>query len=211
MRAQQSFRVPAEKITVIPNGCVLPTLSPEIRRQTRRRFNLAPDDMVLVFVGRGEDPVKGASTLVSALSVLVPNYPRLRLLAVPGTGFPDSPWIRPSGPVPYDEISACYAAADIFVNVSLNEGLPLTLLEAMAASLPVIAAPVGGIPEIITNNHNGILLQPDRRDLALKITSLLNEENLREKLGRNAYRHAQQFSWGQLAQETLQLYESLLR
>ncbi|NLI56859.1 glycosyltransferase family 4 protein, partial [bacterium] len=65
--------------------------------------------------------------------------------------------------------------SDIFVLPSLSEGFPVVVLEAMASGLPVVATNVGGLPEIIQENKNGFLVEPQNpRDLAKKILFLLN-------------------------------------
>src|SRR6185437_163485 len=76
------------------------------------------------------------------------------------------------------------AAADIFVMPSLSEGLPLALVEAMAASLPVIASDVGGIPEVAERDAEALLIAPgDARALAAALARLLGDSALRASLG----------------------------
>lgn len=75
--------------------------------------------------------------------------------------------------------------ADLFVLPSYNEGLPIALLEAMAAGLPVVATPVGGIPEVITDGHNGFLVAAgDVQALADKLAILTHDAQLRDVMGR---------------------------
>jgi glycosyltransferase involved in cell wall biosynthesis len=74
--------------------------------------------------------------------------------------------------------------ADIFALPSYNEGLPIALLEAMAAGMAIITTPVGGIPEVITDGDNGFLVAPGNiSDLAEKLTILVNNQELRQKMG----------------------------
>ena len=208
-RAKHCFALPGKKITVIPNGYTPTLLTPETRTQTRLRLGLASADIVLLLVGRGEDRVKGTAAITAAMIKLYRRYARLRLLAVPGSGFSDAPWLCRSGPIDHQEIAACYAAADIFVNASLNEGLPLTIIEALGAGLPIVAAPVGGIPEIITHNRNGLLLNPARSDLTEQITRLINDPLLRRSLAQNALAAAKALTWQKIAQQTLNIYKAL--
>jgi glycosyltransferase involved in cell wall biosynthesis len=73
---------------------------------------------------------------------------------------------------------------DIFVQPSLRDGLPNSLLEAMACERPVIGTPVGGIPDAVTDCENGRLVRTnDAGELADAIEELLKNENLRKKLG----------------------------
>jgi len=72
---------------------------------------------------------------------------------------------------------------DIFVSPSLKEGFPWSILEAMAAKLPVIATQVGGVPEIIKNGHNGFIVKPgDGKAIAEKIKELIANDHLRQEL-----------------------------
>ncbi|HET8888495.1 MAG TPA: glycosyltransferase family 4 protein [Candidatus Angelobacter sp.] len=81
-----------------------------------------------------------------------------------------------------------YAAMDIFVLPSLNEGLPMTVLEAMAASRPVIATRVGAIPGVIQDGENGLLVDPkDSEGLRKAIASLLDDPERRRRMGDQAH------------------------
>jgi glycosyltransferase involved in cell wall biosynthesis len=79
-----------------------------------------------------------------------------------------------------------YHNADIFLLPSYQEGFPLTILEAMAAGLPIISTPVGAIPEVIEDGINGFLIPPrDSQALAEKINLLIEHRELREKMAEN--------------------------
>lgn len=211
-RAQQVFGLGANKTSVIYNGFQPATTDPQNRMALRKRLNLEYDDRVVLFVGRGQDPVKGSDAVSWAINKLHHNqHKNLRLLAVPGEGFTPADWLRQSGKIAYEDMPNYYAAADIFVNASLNEGLPLTLIEAMGAGLPVIAGQVGGIPEIIKDDDNGLLLRPDRSDLYQQIHRLIADESLRKKLGQRGRHSVKDLSWNNLAQQTVRVYESALR
>jgi glycosyltransferase involved in cell wall biosynthesis len=82
---------------------------------------------------------------------------------------------------------ALLAEADVFVLPSYNEGLPMSVLEAMAWELPVITTPVGGIPEVINHKENGLLVQPGVRvELIEAMQDLIGNEDLRHSLGKAA-------------------------
>ncbi|MBN1844207.1 MAG: glycosyltransferase family 4 protein [Sedimentisphaerales bacterium] len=210
-RARQCFGIDPDRITVIGNGHIRRQNSLEKRRRIRQGFNISDDTALVLFVGRGQDRVKGAAALTEALKALQGSSSvPVRLLAIPGDGFADEPWLVRCGRVAHDQIGDFYAAADIFVNASLNEGLPLTLIEAMAAGLPIVAAPVGGIPELITHRRNGLLLRPDRGDLAGQLRHLIQDPGLRRRLGQTARRDARKLTWDHIARQTLKVYERLL-
>lgn len=81
-----------------------------------------------------------------------------------------------------------YAAMDIFVLPSLNEGLPMTILEAMAASKPVVATRVGAIPKVISDGENGLLVDPrDTDGLRNALSKLLSDSDLCQQMGEKAH------------------------
>ncbi len=111
-----------------------------------------------------------------------------------------------------NDMPGVYAAMDIFVLPSLNEGLPMTLLEAMASSRPVVATRVGAIPSVIADGENGFLVGPrDAAGLKNAISRLLANPDLGQRLGARAHdwvnRH---YTADAMAQKYRQLYEEVL-
>lgn len=104
-----------------------------------------------------------------------------------------------------------YFQADVFVLPSLAEGQPLTLLEAWAAKLPLVATSVGDNSLLVENGINGYLAKPaDSNDLADKIIKILKDKK-RKKLGFNGFQLVQKnFTWEKCAQKTYQVYLQLL-
>src|SRR6185295_3124444 len=82
-----------------------------------------------------------------------------------------------------DDARRCLAACDAYVNCSVSEGVSLTILEAMAASLPIVATAVGGTPEVIDASCGLLVQSRDRRALASAMIELAQRPNLRTKLG----------------------------
>jgi glycosyltransferase involved in cell wall biosynthesis len=101
--------------------------------------------------------------------------------------------------------------ASLFVLPSYNEGLPMAILEAMAAGLAVVATPVGGIPEVIRDDYNGFLVTPgDVEALAEKLAILANDRHLREVMGRRGREIAEQeLDVKPYVERLVALYESL--
>jgi len=110
------------------------------------------------------------------------------------------------------DIPNLLAAADLSVLPSLSEGLPNSVIEAMAAGLPVVATKVGGIPELIQQGRNGLLVAPGNKSaLVESITALLSNPFLSRRLGEAArIRIKTGFSFEKMFQETVSLYRTVL-
>jgi glycosyltransferase involved in cell wall biosynthesis len=110
-----------------------------------------------------------------------------------------------------DKLFQLYARAQVYIQPSIYEPLCNTILEAMSSKKAVIASRVGGIPEIIANGKNGILIDAfDEKQLAVSVNALLCNKDYREELGRNAKATVTaNFSWLSIAKKTLNVYESL--
>lgn len=102
-------------------------------------------------------------------------------------------------------------ALDIFILPSIKEGLPYTLMEAMAAGLTVIATDVGGIPDLITHEKDGIVIPPkNKTKIAEALNTLLKDENLRLALGRNAKEKIEKdFKLSEMVKNTAAIYEKV--
>ncbi len=100
------------------------------------------------------------------------------------------------------------ATADIFVLSSNYEGLPLAVLEAMAAGLPIVSTDVGGVKDIVTDN--GILVPPgDQNALAKALSQLIEDSALRERLGTKSLEYAQNYALPTIARKYMELYQKI--
>ena len=109
------------------------------------------------------------------------------------------------------EVARFYRAADVLVNPSLLETFGMTLAEAMACGVPVIATRVGGIPEVVAHGKTGLLVPPDDAPaLAEAILHLLADNDLRESMGEAGRQRAlHMFSWNKITQDMLRQYGEL--
>lgn len=109
------------------------------------------------------------------------------------------------------EIIKMYQSADVYVMPSYREGLPLTLFEAMAAGLPVVASPVNGIPYEVKNGENGFLVKyGNNKRFKEKIIELLEDKKLWNKISENNLEKARNYSWDIIEEKTTRLYENKL-
>ncbi len=148
------------------------------------RFSLDPKARYVGFVGRLE-PVKGGEFLISAAVKVLERYPNVQFL-IAGEG---SELSRLEAMVAEVGLSRrvrflgflarpgdIFQLLDLYVLPSLDEGIPLSLLEAMAAEVPVVASSVGGVPEVIEDGINGLLVPPGETELlAEAICHALND------------------------------------
>lgn len=187
----------------------------------RNEFDLSNDDIVIVYIGRIV-PEKGLAFLLNAVRLLKPKCYDTKVLIIGGgtaesevqsmvakNNLQDSVIL---GGI-RTEISEILSIGDIFVLPSLWEGLPLGLIEAMAAAKPVIATAVGGVPEIVINEKTGLLVPPaDSESLAEAILTLLKDPARARQMGEAGRNRAiEHFDIKRTIQQTEALYDSLLR
>lgn len=186
--------IPAEKITLVPNAIDLRRFTPGTISRTESRLKLAlpPDVLVIAGVGR-LNPQKNFSLFLDIAAALSPRFPTLRFLLA-GEG-PEEEMLREkaeqlgladrivfAGYVA--DTREVYAAADFLLMPSRFEGLPMTLLEAMAMNLPVVASKLDGIAEVITDGEDGLLAAPaDAPAFTEHLTRLLESPALASQLG----------------------------
>lgn len=111
------------------------------------------------------------------------------------------------GTVPYDQLEKSYQYADIFVLTSLYEGMPAVILEAMGCGLPIVASDVGGNNEIVNEGENGFLIPgEDSEKLAQNLAALINDPELRRKMGKKSREMALRYDWATIMAEYNKLY-----
>jgi len=198
----------AEEIAVVPNA--VPGVSGERRREPGEGPPLA------VYLGGFANPVKGGEVLLEALQG--PAVGSLRfVLAGPG----ESPWgagdppaaapISWRGWLEGDEKEELLREADVFVLASTSEGLPMVLLEAMSHGLAIVATAVGGVPDVVSDRAEALVVEPgDPEALAAALGELGSDPELRLSLGAAALRRSAEFSPEAVAARLERIYRELL-
>ena len=161
-------RLPAARVEILENGVDLEAIEREPRADLRRELDLPEHSFLMCAAGRLV-PVKGHGYLIDALGELLPRHPSTHLVIV-GDGPEEERLRRRSTRMGVDgnvhflgfrrDLIPLLKAVDLLVLPSLQEGLPLTMLEAMACGVPVAATAVGEIPAVIEHGRSGFLIAP---------------------------------------------------
>jgi glycosyltransferase involved in cell wall biosynthesis len=202
-----------DRVQTIANGIDPERFAPMERSQARQHLNLPTESRLLVSVGN-LTAVKSQELLVSAMALLVLRHPSLRLYLI-GEG-PMRSRLREQieknrlqahvflvGSRPNEELCAWFSAADISCLVSSREGWPNVVSESLGCGTPVVAACVGGVPEIITSEDLGLFVERNPESIAEGIEAALLKPWDRRAIARQA----QQRTWDRVAEE----YDHYLR
>lgn len=202
------YGLKAEQVPVIYNGVDLSRFSPKTDYALG-----APVE--LLHVGR-LNPQKNHGRLLRAFSLLHAEYPQCHLTLV-GDGElrqEVESLVKDLGLEQAVTFAGAQAdvrpyleKADIFVLPSDYEGIPMTIIEAMATGLPIVATAVGGVPDMLRQEESGLLVPPEEMAVAQACARLVQSRTLRERLGRNARADTQRFSAEHMAQSYAGVYE----
>jgi glycosyltransferase involved in cell wall biosynthesis len=202
-------------VHVIPHGVDIEVFRPRNRSFSREILGMAPDARMVLFVAQPVTRrVKGFTLLADALNGLR-DVTNLFLVSV-GSGIPPAEVHVPHrhlGPI-LDErfLSLVYSAADLFVIPSLQENLPLTVLEAVSCGTPTVGFAVGGVPEVVRPGITGSLVPPgDVVALRLAMRDVLLDVTSRTEMAANCRRIAvSEYALQVHVRRYIELYESLL-
>ncbi|PSB00457.1 glycosyltransferase family 1 protein [Merismopedia glauca CCAP 1448/3] len=224
------FKLDKDQTTVLYNPVKLPINIPQDRPKLPVRF------VFLGLIGQRGGVLdaaksvmkfpkqdKGAFDLIKAFAALPESDRNGAQLVLAGNGDLDlaqrlikelgvedkitiSAWLSPA------ERDTLLAEANAFVLPSYNEGLPMSMLEAMAWGLPVIVTPVGGIPEVINHHQNGLLVQPgNKEELVQALQKIIRDEDLRISLGNAARSRVESLDIKNYISSLFSLYTSILK
>jgi D-inositol-3-phosphate glycosyltransferase len=215
---------------VVFPGVDLDVFTPGDQRAARRRLGVAPDALLLLFVGRIQ-PLKAPDVLLRAAAQLVADAPQLRdRLVVAVVGGPSGSGLAHpehleklsaelgigelmlfSPPADQLRLADWYRAADVAVVPSYNESFGLVAVEAQACGTPGVASSVGGLTTAVADGRSGILVDGhDPRDYAQVLSRLLADPPLRDRLGRQGVARAAELGWQQTAEAMLDVYRQAL-
>lgn len=207
---------PENNVVYLPNSIDTNFFTPKTQKE----------DNLLLFVGR-ISPSKGVHILIKSLrflkepvrlAIIGPpdwdvNYYQNILTIIEKENQKGRHNILYLGSMEQTELAKWYQKASLFILPSFAEGFPVTILEALSCGTPVIATPVGGIPEVVKNYETGILTSPgDCKALVNAIQYLLEHEDVRLKIAHEGRRHVVQGYSLDVAAETLcKIYTQLIK
>ena len=235
------YKVPFERIDVIPNGIDLNEYKPTFNADLLASYRIDPHKPFLLFVGRITRQ-KGLVHLIHAVRWLDPGIQVVLCAGAPDTreigeemakevkkarGESKNEIIWIDQWVPRGHLVCLFSHASLFVCPSVYEPFGIINLEAMACETPVVASAVGGIPEVVVHGETGLLVpfepvdadhmdpaEPEEfsRDLAAAINHLFRSPEEIEAMGGKARERVEkQFRWESVARQTLEFYRKLTR
>ena len=220
-----------EKVHVVTPGVDLTRFKPGSGKATARtKLNIAPDALMLLFVGRIQ-PHKGPDVLVRAVAEMLTHSPHLRaklalviMGGASGSGHAEPERLRAMAkflgvddvvhfmdPVLRSDLPDWYRAADLVCVPSYSESFGLVALEAQACGTPVVATAVGGLRTAVSDGISGSLVDGhDPKAWASVLNRLLLEPQRRIVLSMGAIEHAAKFGWERTARGTLDVYDQVI-
>lgn len=223
---------PADRIVIIPPGVDTSKFHP-IPNARAREWIGSYDDKTVLFVGR-IDPVKGLDTWFRAMKLVVDQDPTLRTrmcVCLIGGDLDDDPdpdsemgrlqalkeelgigdIVTFLGGRAQASLPFYYSAADAVVMPSRYESFGLAALESMACGTPVVASDVGGLSYLIRDGVTGFLVPEGNAErFAEKISLLLHDTKLRNEMGKRGIDEAQEYSWWNIGERMIALYQDVL-
>lgn len=219
----QFCKVPPEDIVVIPNGVNIDEFHPKNREiyrdKIRNRFSIKKNDFIFLFVGNFFRR-KGLRFALDAFYRLRDANARLMVVGADTPRHQDT-FVRLARDMGLKDrvifvghtahVNRFYAASDAFILPTLYEAFSLSILEAMSSGLPVITTKIAGALDLLSGGVDGLLLDSpvDDRQLIQKMRMLIENNDLCNRLGKEARKKAERYSWDMVAERTLSLYTEL--
>lgn len=208
---------PTAKITLIPNGIDYEKFI-SAKPQQREELGIDKTAKVIITISRLV-PKNGLVSLIKSIEIAKSVISDIKLIIIGSgpleTGLKNlTAELNLSGDIlflgekKYSEIPHFLKTADLFIRPSHSEGLGNAFIEAMAAGIPIIGTPVGGIPDFLKDGETGLFCEVGNpKDLAEKIIHLLNNQELREKLIKNGLEMARaKYNWNNIAKKFREIY-----
>ncbi len=206
-----------KEIVIIPNGVDVEQVHHPATCVSRTELGIPQDAIVLIYCGR-LGPEKNLDFLLQAFcgaAQVVPNAYLVIIGGGPSDGqvrqsVSHTPRIRLTGQGDYDEVPAYLALGDLFVTASVSEVHPLSVIEGLAAGLPVVGIHSPGISDTVRPGLDGYLTKNDLATYTAMLVRLLLEPGKRKEMGINARERSKEFEIGATVRTTLAHYERII-
>ncbi len=226
---------PSDKIEVVPLGFDLSRFTDDRtnkRIEFRQQYQIKDDEVAIAIVGRLV-PVKNHGLFLESIKEVVKNTDKKVRAFIVGDGEEKEQILQKAKELNLDfathencqnnsatltftswitEVENVYAGVDIVALSSLNEGTPVSLIEAQASNRPIVTTEVGGVADVVQRDKTALLSNSGDVDaFAANLLRLVNDPNLRETMGKNSARHVTyKYSYQRLANDMNSLYRRLL-
>ena len=207
-----------EKINVIPNGMSDVLYKKVKNNDFRKRIGISEKDKLVLFFGR-LNPTKGVDKLVKTAKEIIKERKNVYFVfrgpdegmknIVEKASRENKNIILVKETRDKEEVVKTYQSADVYVMPSYREGLPLSIFEAFASGLPVVASPVNGIPYEMKEPDNGFLVNyGDIKNLKKRILQILDDKKLAKKISKNNKIKSKNYNWDIIYRKTMGLYRN---
>jgi len=221
----------SKKMVTVPPGVDISHFYPIPMDEAKAVIGIQPDEHVILYVGRIE-PLKGVDTLLRALAILAREGSPNDLIIIggdpgPGADQSDREMARLKalthelgigdlvvflGKRSQDFLPYYYSAADMVVVPSHYESFGMVALEAMACGTPVVASQVGGLAFLVEDGKTGFVVPGgDPEALAARLSDLIWQPGLRDRLGREGARVARRYAWPNITRQIIRVYEDVIK
>ncbi len=216
---------PSADVVVIPNWIsAAPLPAGTDPQETMNRLRITAQDFVIIAVGN-VGWRKGTFDILKAVPIVARSVDNVRFVFAGNEEFPGQwreimeqveanslhEWVRFPGELPREVVISLLHVAHVFLLPSHSEGMPIAVIEAMKAGLPIVVTPVGGIPDMVQHEISALLIPPDSPEaIADAVIRLARDADLRERLGRAAQRaFSEKFAVSEGIQQLAKIYAEL--
>lgn len=227
---QWLYQVKIDHVVIVPPGVDTSRFYPIPSDEAKEYIGVPPCERMLLFVGRIE-PLKGIDTLIQAIAIMRKMGVFVCLSVIGGEPNPSvetentemvrlkemceqaglSDLVTFLGKRGQDTLPYYYSAVEAVVVPSHYESFGMVALEAMACGAPVVASQVGGLAYLVKDGETGFTVPvDDPQALAERLALLINDQSLRQRLGRQAAQAAREYAWENIADRIINVYQDLL-
>jgi glycosyltransferase involved in cell wall biosynthesis len=214
---QQVFRSFGLAAEIVPNIIDVKRFAPSSSRRLRSRTGTAH-----LVVARNLEPLYDIATALRAFAIVREKRPDASLTVAGGGSERDklvtlahelgvAPYVNFSGSLDNSRVAELFMEADVFVNASLHDNMPISFLEALASGVPIVSTNVCGIPFLVEHQKTAILVPPrDAVAMAQAVLHLLDNPKIAEQLVRAGWDLVQQYTWHRVRPRLLNVYFELI-